>query len=325
MKWKHSATWALLSGILFFGSCRNQAEQPETTVPETVVVERPAFNSDSTYSYIETQVNFGPRVPGTSPQKACADWLKSKLEQLGAQVTFQKTSVKVYNGSSVPCYNIIGSYKPEAKKRILLCAHWDSRPWADQDDTNTDNPIDGANDGASGVGVLLEIARQLQQTPPNVGVDIIFFDVEDYGKSEVENSYCLGSQYWSKNPHIPGYKASQGILLDMVGAPNATFALEGFSMQIAPQVMKKVWSLGHELGHGKYFLYRETGAITDDHYYVTTLTGIPTIDIIHNDATTMSGFGKYWHTHDDNMSNISKETLQAVGETVLAAVKDFGE
>jgi Zn-dependent M28 family amino/carboxypeptidase len=211
--------------------------------------------------------------------------------------------------------------------RILLCAHWDTRFTADQDVRDQDQPIPGANDGGSGVGVLLEVARQLQIKSPEVGVDIVLFDVEDQGQPDglpyKPDTYCLGSQYWAKNPHQANYKAKAGILLDMVGAPDAVFTLEGTSMNYAAEWMRKVWDYGIQLGHSRYFSYERTDAITDDHLYINRILHIPTIDIIHHDFTTPSGFGTYWHTHDDNLDAVDAATLQAVGETVLAAVYNF--
>ena len=311
-------------------SCKNN-NKGNTPSNDTVVipkVERPDFSADKAYEFIEQQVAFGPRVPGTEAHKKCAEWLEEQLNNFGAKVTVQSGNVKRYDDVLLPMYNIVGSYNPAAAKRLLLCAHWDTRHVADQDDERKKEPIDGANDGGSGVGVLLEIARQLQIKSPETGIDIIFFDVEDQGqpdyvKPSKQDTYCLGSQYWSKNPHTPNYKAQNGILLDMVGAKDATFTLEGTSMYYAPKFMRAVWDKAIALNHSNYFLYQRTDPIIDDHYYINAIAGIPTIDIIQYDYTTRSNFGRYWHTHDDSMDIINKATLQAVGETVLAVVYNF--
>lgn len=313
----------LFVAFVLVSACRGNGEQPVLEVPQdvTTVVERPDFSADSAFYFIHKQVEFGPRIPGTEAHEQCAIWLANVLENHGAIVQTQTTQVLTAEGKSVPCYNIIASYNPDADKRILLAAHWDTRPWADQDNNDVDKPIAGANDGASGVGILLEVARQLKLKGTETGIDIIFFDVEDSGLSEVENSYCLGSQYWAKNPHKPNYYAYKGILLDMVGSEDATFTMEGASMQINPDLVNEVWNTAHQLGYQRYFLFKKTSPIIDDHVYVYKYTRIPMIDIIHNDPTTISGFGKYWHTHEDNMNIISKNTLQAVGETVLATIR----
>ena len=184
----------------------------------------------------------------------------------------------------------------------------------------------GANDGASGVGVLLELARQFQIQQPNIGVDIIFFDAEDYGATEefrgenTEDSWCLGAQYWAKNPHLPGYRAEYGILLDMVGGTQATFYCEQISEYYAMNVVNKVWSQAKSLGFGQYFIDQKGGTVTDDHLYVNKIAGIPSIDIIQFDPNSDSGFAHYWHTVDDTMKNIDKNTLNAVGTTLMHVV-----
>lgn len=284
----------------------------------------PEFSSDSAYFYIEKQVSFGPRVPNTKEHAACAEWLKNKLASFnGWEVKLQEFKAKAFDDKILNGKNIIASFNKDTTKRILLFAHWDTRPFADQDSKDKNKPIPGANDGGSGVGVLLEIARQISLTPINIGIDIILFDAEDYGQPDgtmmqrKPDTYCLGSQHWAKNPHVPGYRAYYGILLDMVGAKDATFTMEATSMYYASNVVEKVWAVAHKLGFGNYFLYKRTDGITDDHYYVNTITGIPSIDIIQHDPETSSNFGKYWHTHDDNMDVIDRNTLKAVGQTVL--------
>ncbi len=284
----------------------------------------PKFDGASAYNYIKKQVDFGPRMPGTDAHKACASWLESELKKYAGEVIVQKGTVKAYTGQDLPMYNVIGSFNPENKERIMFCAHWDTRHIAEQDPdaTKQKEPILGANDGGSGVGVLLEIARVLKANPIDLGVDIILFDVEDYGNPEVTDSYCLGSQYWSRTPHKPGYTAKYGILLDMVGASDALFLKERYSLAYAPQVVKKVWETANKLGYGTYFSNDYTASrITDDHLYVNKIAKIPTIDIIHysNDATA-TGFGEFWHTHDDDMDIISKSTLKVVGRTLLTVI-----
>lgn len=284
----------------------------------------PDFNSDSAYVYVDKQVAFGPRVPNTKEHTACGDYLVSELKRFGADVTEQKADLKAYNGTILHSRNIIGSFDKENPNRVLLFAHWDTRPFSDQDPDESKHrtPLLGANDGASGVGVLLEVARAIQAKSPEVGVDIIFFDAEDYGDPDGPdmNSWCLGSQYWSKNPHIPNYKARYGILLDMVGAPDATFYKEEFSKYNAAGVLEKVWKTGRDLGYGRYFVDRDGGSVMDDHVPVVQNRGIPSVDIIQYDPNSNSGFGWYWHTQKDDMSNINKETLKAVGQTVLEVV-----
>jgi len=293
----------------------------------SVSIETPVFDADSAYSYVARQVAFGPRVPNTEAHKACAAYLASELERHGAKIFVQDARLTAYNGDILSAKNVIGSFDPEKTQRVLLFAHWDSRPYADQDadPANYYKPIDGADDGASGVGVLLEIARQLGVKRPEIGVDIIFFDAEDYGTptfSDVylPNSWALGSQFWAKNPHVPNYRAEYGILLDMVGAKGATFYKESTSVSYAGKYVEKVWTAARLLGYGKYFINASGGTITDDHTYVIEGRKIPCIDIINYDKDNHTGFGAYWHTLNDNMDIISKETLKAVGQTVLHVI-----
>lgn len=288
------------------------------------IKQAPEFNPDSAYYFIEKQVAFGPRVPNSKEHAECAEWLKNKLASFsGWEVQVQEFKARAFDDKLLNGKNIIASYNKNASKRILLFAHWDTRPFADQDTKDKNKPIPGANDGASGVGVLLEIARQISLNPIAVGIDIVLFDAEDYGQPDgtmmprKSDTYCLGSQHWAKNPHVPSYRAYYGILLDMVGAKEATFTMEATSMYYASHVVEKVWAVAHKLGYGNYFLYKRTDGITDDHYYVNTIAGIPSIDIIQHDPDTRSNFGKYWHTHDDNMDVIDRNTLKAVGQTLL--------
>lgn len=280
----------------------------------------PSFNQDSAYIYINKQVEIGPRVPNTPEQDSCANFLIDKLRSFNLEVSTQEGQVTGYDGVKLKFINIIASSNPKAINRILLCAHWDTRPIADRDVIRQNEPIPGANDGGSGVGVLLEIGRHLGATPPNIGVDIVLFDVEDAGRPDVNNSYCLGSQYWSKAALAKGYYPKFGILLDMVGAKQAEFYMEGYSMKYAPHIVKKVWKTAANLGYSNHFVFKETKPITDDHLYVNTVANIPCINIIQHDPLTPTNFGSYWHTHNDNMDIIDQATLKAVGQTVLEII-----
>jgi len=309
--------------ILAIGVSCKQSPKAQNQAATTVSV--PVFNADSAYHYTATQVAFGPRVPGTEAHKICADYLSGELKRFGATVTVQETTLQLQDGTPIPIKNIIGSFQPENKSRILLFAHWDTRPYADHD-PNPDNwmkPIDGANDGAGACAALLEIARQAGMNPPAVGLDIIFFDLEDWGppdfaaKDKHYGDWCMGAEYWARNPHIPNYVARYGILLDMVSAPDAQFYQEVTSLQNAPAIVKKVWEAARATGYESYFIDQKGGQIEDDHVQVAKYRNIPSIDIIHYVPNSPSGFGSYWHTLDDNMNNVSKETLSAVGQTVL--------
>jgi Zn-dependent M28 family amino/carboxypeptidase len=235
----------------------------------------------------------------------------------------QEVKVKGGDGKSMPCINLIGVINPGAAQRILFLTHWDSRPWADQDTKDKDKPVMAADDGGSGVGVLLEVARQLKARglPASLGIDILFTDVEDYGKSEWgEDSYCLGTQYWASHPHVAGYKARFGVLLDMVGAHGAQFPMERFSTQYAGDVQQKVWQAAANAGYSSYFPYAQAASITDDHLPVNKIAGIKTIDIINLTTDPENPFAAHWHTHADVMDIIDKSTLKAVGQTLLQTI-----
>ena len=322
---KKKLIYLLLSCILF--SCSNEAPKKKITSPKAKV-EVPSFNEDSAFDFIAKQVAFGPRVPNTSGHEACAEYLIETLKSYCDTVIVQEAQLTAFDGTVLNSKNIIASFKPLRAKRVMLCAHWDTRPFADQDDENQNVAIDGANDGGSGVGVLLEIARQFSMKKPDIGVDIILFDSEDYGQPSesdfprMQHSYCLGSQYWSQNLHKPNYFAKYGILLDMVGGKDAVFTQELASVTFAPQAVKKVWNAAANLGYGNHFQFQKTQLIIDDHLYINNLAQgrVPTIDIIEHDSSTESNFYEHWHTHDDNLENIDKNTLKAVGQTVMQVV-----
>ena len=317
----------LLLGLSLL-SCNKEQQSQQTAQgeEETLRVATP-FEADSAYNFVAKQVAFGPRIPGSEGHTACLAWMKERLTQYGATVVEQSFEATAHDGTKLPLTNLIASYNPEASQRILLMAHWDTRPWADKDPNpaNHTQPILGADDGGSGVGVLLEVARLLGSVaaPQTIGVDIVLFDGEDYGTYSNEESWCLGSTHWSKNPHEAGYQAMGGILLDMVGGRDATFYWEYFSKSYAPQLLTKVWSKAAELGYGSLFHQADGGGLTDDHVPVIRNLGIPCIDIVNYDPQSEEGFAPYWHTLQDNMSNISAETLGTVGHTVMAVLKDL--
>lgn len=314
---------------IFFASCNTSTDQPKNNdIPSVPVktIPTPDFNSDSAFYFVKKQVEFGPRVPNSEAHTKCAEYLTAKLKSYKADVIVQQAEATAFDGKVLKMKNIIAQWNPEKQNRIMLCSHWDTRPFADQDKVDVNKPIDGANDGGSGVGVLLEIGRLLSASLPNVGVDIILFDAEDYGQpesgiqKEQANTYCLGTQYWATNKHRKDYSPQFAILLDMVGAPNATFTMEGVSMEYASPVVKKVWDTATRIGYSSYFVYDQTNPITDDHYYINTLAEIPAIDIIHYDPATKYHFPAVWHTHSDNLKNIDPKTLKAVGQTLLEVV-----
>jgi Zn-dependent M28 family amino/carboxypeptidase len=313
----------LLSSSLFF-SCGNLRKQT-TEDNSSMQLAGPVFCADSAYLYCEQQCNFGPRTMNSEAHKACGKWIAEKFASFGLAVSTQKADLKGYDGTILKSTNIIASFKPEVANRILLCAHWDSRPWADNDpdEANHKKPVMAANDGASGVAVMLEVARLLPDSL-GIGVDFICFDAEDWGvpqwsdAADDGNSWALGAQYWAAHPHKQGYNANFGILLDMVGGQGATFYQEGMSVQYARSIVDKVWRAAQVVGFGSLFPTQTGGHITDDHIPVNQIAKIPTIDIIpHYPNCEQSNFGPTWHTVNDDMAHIDKNTLQAVGQTLI--------
>ena len=315
--------------LFVLASCNNSSQKRTSDATDSVQVNKPSivvpsFNKDSAYSFVVAQLNFGPRVPGTSAHEKCAGYITGKLKSWCKDVIVQKYRMSAYNGKMLEGKNIIASWKPGLKNRIILCSHWESRPWADHDPDpgNRRKPVDAANDGASGVAVLMEAARQFSLKDPAIGIDIVLFDLEDYGPPQDEMTgadkwWGLGSQYWAQNPHEQGYSARYGILLDMVGAPGATFLLEGISQDNAADIQKKIWDAANRIGYSSFFLYERGGYVTDDHVFIMKYLNIPVVDLIHLDKSTQSGFYPYWHTTKDNLASIDATTLKAVGQTIL--------
>lgn len=307
-----------LSLFLFVSCTQNASENTSESVSEpTASTPKIEFNVDSCYNYLAKQVDFGYRIPNTKEHKECGKYLVSTLERFADTVITQDVVLRAYNGTNLESRNIIASWNPESKNRIMLCAHWDTRPVCDED-ANAENhkkPVLGANDGASGVAVLMELARQFSIKMPTVAVDIVLFDSEDYGHSDYHNSYCLGSQHWALNPHVAKYNARFGILLDMVGGKDARFSKDLISSFYANKVLEDVWKTASEMGYGSLFVNEVGGSLIDDHYYVNKMIGIPCIDII--DYTNDEGFPPTWHTVNDNLENIDKNVLNAVGNVLV--------
>lgn len=299
----------------------------DTEEAEKVNPVGPAFNADSAYAFTKAQCDFGPREMNSPGHEKCKQWIIDKFKQYGCTVTLQDADLQGYDGTILKSTNIIAQYQPEATTRILFCAHWDSRPWADNDpdSANWHKPILAANDAASGVAVMIELARLLQKEKVNIGIDFVCFDAEDWGSpqwsgNQDDNSWALGAQYFAA--HLPqGYEARYGILLDMVGGLGAKFYQEGMSKQYAPEIVKKVWSAARKAGYGSFFPKSDGGMITDDHIPVNQVAKIPTIDVIpYYPDCQQSSFGPTWHTLADNMENIDKNTLKAVGQTMVQVI-----
>lgn len=283
----------------------------------------PAFSADRAYQFIEQQVESGPRVPNTTAHRQTKEYLRDHFsEYAGSRNVFLQEFDRVVYGDTLSMANILASFGTQHQDRIIIAAHWDSRPRAEEDSVDPDSAILGADDGGSGVAVLMELAAVFAENEPPLGVDIILFDGEDYGEISDLDNYFLGSRYWGNNPPVPGYNPRFGILLDMVGGERARFPKEGYSTQYAPNLVDEIWSIAAQMNYDHYFISERGGRISDDHVVVQQLTGIPMINIIHHSLNEEGQveFPPYWHTHNDNLEIIDRSTLQAVGDVLLELI-----
>ncbi len=304
--------------FLFYSCTKNS---PEKVMPPYEIINNskvPEFNADSAYLQIKAQVDFGPRNPNSKGHNEELFYLRNELAKYADTVETQPFSYNGYNGEILALTNVIAKFNPQAKERIMLCAHWDTRPRAEhaRDIKKRNMPILGANDGASGCGVLLELARLLKSHKVSYGVDIVFFDGEDYGKETDLNGFCIGSKHFA-NQITPGKIPAFAVLLDLVGDKEARFPVEGYSMQFAPDIVNMIWGIALDKNYSAFT--REKGpAIYDDHVPLQAV-GITTVDIIDSDlvgAHSENQRRNYWHSEFDNMSNIGKGTLRQVGDVL---------
>lgn len=312
-----------VAALLFAGCAGNKGSEAKASENAPTAVEAPAANADSLHCFVARQVAFGPRVPGSEAALSCARFFATSLRDFGADtVSTQEAAVTFADGSQATARNVLGQFNPGAAKRILLLAHYDSRPWADQDPdpANHTKPIDGANDGASGAAVLLELARLMgAERPDSIGVDLLFVDAEDSGVSggpESELSWCLGSQKWVEElPYTSHNMPRFAILLDMVGGRDACFHREYFSDRLARPVVDKIWAAANRAGYADRFPNAPGGSVVDDHLHINR-AGIPCVDIIESFNPETDSFNPTWHTMADNLQNIDCETMRVVAQVV---------
>ena len=315
---KHLYIYIIAS--MFLAAC---GSSKKTSTTEITAV-GPQFSADSAFMFCQQQCDFGPRTMNSEAHELCGQWIVEKFKSYNMDVTEQRATLTGFDGTPLQSNNIIARYQPDKEQRIMICAHWDSRPWADNDpdEANHTKPVMAANDGASGVAVMLEIARLLQadtcQLP--VGVDFVCFDAEDWGSHDDNDSWALGAQYWSKQFRTQNseFRIKYGILLDMVGGQGARFYQEGYSKYYANHVVKRVWQAAAIAGFSSYFPQEDGGGITDDHVPVNEVAKIPCIDIInYYPDCEESSFGPTWHTIHDDMEHLDRSTLKAVGQTLI--------
>jgi glutaminyl-peptide cyclotransferase len=278
-------------------------------------VERPDFPGEQAHRLLAQQVAFGPRIPGSEGHQRQLEWMRAWLAERADSLEVQSFTSVTTGGESLQLTNLIARFQPERPDRILLLTHWDTRPLADQSATEEDRqkPVPGANDGASGTAILMQLAEMLARNPPPVGVDLLFVDGEDYGPSTAD--MFLGARHFSENLP-PDYKPLYGVLIDMVGDQQPRFPVEGYSSQAAPEVVQRVWSVARDLGYGDIFVEENAGSISDDHMALNQ-AGIRTIDIIDFDYGPGN---RFWHTPQDVVENTSAESLDVVGEVLAELV-----
>ena len=275
----------------------------------------PRFDENHAFSYLVAQCDFGPRNPGSDGYYACLDYLITELDQSANEIILQDFSYQErrYN-KQYNLQNIIARFNPDSEFQTVISAHWDTRPWADQEDLrqDRDQPIIGANDGASGVAILLELAKIMGENPPPIGVNLVFFDGEDLGVPGENETYCQGSRFFAKNLPIP--RPDEAINLDMVGDKQLVLPIERYSLEYHPKLVRHLWDRAKDMGLDA-FIGRVDYAIYDDHIPLNEIAGIPSIDII--DFKYPNSYANFWHTMNDIPENCSEESLGQVGALMV--------
>ena len=287
---------------------------------------RSDFDAKAALGYAQAQVDFGPRVPGTPAAKRAGDWIVEEMRRRADTVVVQQWTHVTEQGDTLPMRNILARFKPAATERILYVTHWDTRPTADADAVlgNRVSSFQGANDGASGVGLFVAIGDLLKKAPPSAGVDLLFVDGEDWGDFDgyEEGSapdVLIGSTYFSKHPPEAGYKPIFGVLFDMIADSTLEIYQEGNSVSRAPEVVERVWQVAASLGYQKTFIAQQSGPVTDDHVPLLG-AGLRVIDVI--DASWTLGDGRnYHHTTLDTMDKLSQRSLQIVGDVAIKLLR----
>ncbi|MGH7592360.1 MAG: M28 family peptidase [Gemmatimonadales bacterium] len=273
------------------------------------------FSGAQAMMYLTKQVAFGPRVPGMPGHAAMAAWLDSMARARADNVTVQKWWHRTASGDSVAMTNVLAQFNPRATQRVLYLAHWDTRPRADQDATNKNTPIPGADDGGSGVAILLGVADALKKLPPEVGVDLLFVDGEDYGSfGPPRVDVLIGAEYYATHPLVTGQPLF-AVLFDMVGHRNLQIPIEENSQVAAPNVVEKVWGTAERMGYGHIFVRTPTGGIVDDHIPLID-AGMRAVDLID-----ISNY-PYWHTTQDTPDKESAQSLEAVGNVAVGVIRE---
>lgn len=273
------------------------------------------FDGAKAMEYVRAQMAFGARVPGTAAHRNAGDWLAREFGARADTVIQQTWTHTTADGKRLPMRNVLARFNPSATRRVLYVAHWDSRPRAEKatDPSRRSLPVPGANDGASGVAILLALADALKAKRTDIGVDLLLVDGEDWGDFDNNTDVLIGSRYFAKNLPEAGYAPEFGIVWDMVGKPDARFQYESHSVRAAPEVVQRVWTIAAQVGHGQYFPKFEYGPITDDHVPLIEV-GLKVIDVIDLEFD-------HHHTPEDTEDKVSPLTLQAVGDVAIAVIR----
>lgn len=297
----------LAAGALALAGCRD----PRGTAPKT------AFSGAAAHALVKAQLDFGARVPGTEAHRRAGDWIVAQLRPLADTVVEQRWSHVTARGDTLALRNVLARFRPTAADRVLYLAHWDSRPTSDEaiDPRRRQLPVPGANDGASGVALLIALAQALRVAPATVGVDLLFVDGEDYGDFGANQDVLIGSTYFADHLPSPRYAPLYGVLWDMIGDRDLRIPQELNSVRAAPEVVQRVWGVAEALGYGHVFVPETGQAVTDDHVPLIR-KGLRVIDVIDLDYASRTGVS-YHHTPDDTLDKVSASSLQVVGDVAL--------
>jgi hypothetical protein len=302
--------------VCLFAGCNGDAKQGSAAQrADSASATSTGFDGTAAYNYAKAQVAFGPRVPGTPAAKQAGDWIIRQMRARADTVIVQSFTYTTADGKKLPLRNILARFRPELPERVLYLTHWDSRPISESASTAEEKkmPVPGANDGASGVGMFVALGDLLKKTKPNVGVDLLFTDGEDYGDfGPPQVDVLIGAKYFAAHPPSPGYKPLYGVLWDMIGDKDLRIPYEMISFQQAPEVVSRVWQTAADLGYGNIFVQESGGEVTDDHVPLLQ-SGLHVIDVI--DLTYPPH-----HTPQDTMDKISAKSLAAVGDVAAALV-----
>jgi glutaminyl-peptide cyclotransferase len=305
-----------LAGAMIFTLTGASCAGDEKAADAAAAVTTTEFSGETALGYVKAQLDFGSRVPGSQAHSRAGEWLVAQFRERADTVIEQRWTHRTIDGKSLPMRNVLARFKPDATRRLLFLAHWDSRPVSDaaEDPAQRSIPVPGANDGASGVAVLLALADALKATPPEVGIDLLLVDGEDYGNFTTNTDVLIGSTHFAANPPSPDYAIEYGVLLDMIGDADLRIPYEEHSINAAPNVVQKVWAKAQAMGYGGIFVPQNMGPVTDDHIPLLR-KGWKVINVIDIDYCCH-------HKPTDTIDKVSARSLKIVGDVMLSLIRD---